>query len=732
MTDKNKKNQSEALQDELKPEDFLDALDDWDTGLDDVQAATPVAQDEILPEMDEIDDLTTSVIPEAPVVASEKKNTAPKAEPDVQMEMPKKEVKKEEPKLEVKKPEPAPVPEPKVEAPLPQDFAEEEMNESVLDDLSEPTTVASTTDHKMAREIIIDELNNLDMSNVPAHAHIFYKAVKALSLSKDIGIDDLTRAHAANMLEDGQMPQGIIKKLLDDESVNQEQLGVLFARAQGHMEIMTMEQLPPTAREIRQELDPKVQMILRDKRVVPVKLHTLDRGKAELHLAQNSYVRDLVLESAVKEFAGGYEFVWHYAAADVCGAYWLTGDERGDVDEGMEAEQLLNRIITTAIDAKSSDIHVDPSMKGASKATIKYRIDGITRPKEVISLEQLERLRVRIENVARMPKVNLNHPNKGAFTRSGFDWRVQIQPHAGRQGSLPRIVIRRLNPDVIAMEDLGYPQYFIDKLLTAAKATNGVIFWTGPTGSGKTESIHSAVVSADPMGRGLSVHTIEDPPEKRVEGYAVQMEIAEGDPSRSGLALLKSSLRADPDVVIFGEVRDGEMAQLVFDAANTGHLVFTTLHTNSAVDSVTRLIEMGIGGYLITYVRGIAAQRLIRRVCTNCRQKLVQPTERELKVLNFYNLPVENGHYYAHNPKGCANCNYTGYRGRIAIAEWLVPTAEMAECAEKGEFNKLDKLAVESGYQPMGYMGGIHLKAGITDVDELQRVVLELAVMEDL
>jgi len=254
------------------------------------------------------------------------------------------------------------------------------------------------------------------------------------------------------------------------------------------------------------------------------------------------------------------------------------------------------------------------------------------------------------------------------------------------------------------------------------------VLWTGPTGSGKTESIHSAVISVDPMARGLSVHTIEDPPEKRVEGYAVQMEVAEGDPARSGLELLKSSLRADPDVIIFGEVRDPEMAKLVFEAANTGHLVFSTLHTNSSIDAIVRLDELNIRGFLVSYVRGVAAQRLVRRLCTHCRKPMTTPDDWTKFCFNYYDMSLEGAKLFKTNKDGCPNCNFTGYRGRVAVAEWLVPDKAVIDATARREFEDLERLARNAGWEPMGKMGVYHVKQGITDCEELARVILELSV----
>jgi type II secretory ATPase GspE/PulE/Tfp pilus assembly ATPase PilB-like protein len=212
-----------------------------------------------------------------------------------------------------------------------------------------------------------------------------------------------------------------------------------------------------------------------------------------------------------------------------------------------------------------------------------------------------------------------------------------------------------------------------------------------------------------------------------VSGYAVQIEIAAEDPMRTGLQLLKSSLRADPDVVIFGEVRDEEMAKLVFEAANTGHLVFTTLHTNTAIDAINRLDELGINGFLLSYIRGIAAQRLIRRLCVHCKIAQPEPDEYTRYVFDRYGLPLAGANLFVNNPEGCANCNYTGYYGRIAAAEWLRPTKELIEASAQRNFSEMEDIARRGGWQPMGRMGALHVKNGITDAAELSTKILELS-----
>ena len=586
------------------------------------------------------------------------------------------------------------------------------------------------------KDIYVETLDKKEEdTKIVSEQQLFTDTLRILKTSDDLGVESLARTRIFELEDSSMIPPMILKQMQHEHLLSSRQIGRAVARSMGRMEIINFQDIPPAAFDLKKDLDSRSQTVMRELRILPVRKKVMDDGGYQLHIAYDSAMRNVITEAKLKEQLPTYRLYWHYATREVCGQFWVSDSEgsKGSVDAALEAEDLLDRIISDAIDAGSSDIHIDPSIKGESIATIKYRIDGFVKSKETINIEQLERLRVRIENIARMPSVNLSHPNKGAFTREGFDWRVQIQPHAGRSGPVPRIVIRRLQPDTKPLEDLGYPDYFVKQIKSASLAPNGVIFWTGPTGSGKTESIHSAVVSADPMGRGLSVHTIEDPPEKRIDGYAVQMEIAEGDPARSGLELLKSSLRADPDVVIVGEVRDNVMAQLVFDAANTGHLVFSTLHTNNSIDGLMRLEELGIQGFLMSYIRGMVAQRLARRLCKHCKQPVGAVTAREKKVFDVYeqfNLDTSKANIYQAKPGGCPNCNHSGYAGRIALAEILVPDAPLIQAISEKRYHEMEQLAINAGWKPMGYMGCEHVLSGITDVDELQRVVLELSGIE--
>lgn len=163
-------------------------------------------------------------------------------------------------------------------------------------------------------------------------------------------------------------------------------------------------------------------------------------------------------------------------------------------------------------------------------------------------------------------------------------------------------------------------------------------------------------------------------------------------------------------MIIFGEVRDSTMAKLVFEAANTGHLVFSTLHTNTSVDAIVRLDELDIRGFLVSYVRGIAAQRLVRRLCTHCRKSMEKPDEWTQFCFDYYGVSTEGGNLFTVSEDGCPNCSFTGYRGRIAVAEWLVPDKEMVKATADRDFTRLEEIARDSGWQPMGHMGIMHVK----------------------
>jgi len=156
--------------------------------------------------------------------------------------------------------------------------------------------------------------------------------------------------------------------------------------------------------------------------------------------------------------------------------------------------------------------------------------------------------------------------------------------------------------------------------------------------------------------------------------------------------------------------------------------VFSTLHTNTSIDALVRLQELGIEGFMLSYIRGIAAQRLARRLCTQCRVPMDIPDDMTRYVFDLYGIPMDEATLYTHHKGGCPNCNFTGYKGRIAVAEWLEPSVEMIEAAGKGQFSRIEEIARRGGWKPMGHMGALHVKDGITDVHELQDVIVELAM----
>ena len=241
--------------------------------------------------------------------------------------------------------------------------------------------------------------DSAEAGTLPKANVVFYTQVlRTLLQAKDLGIDAVAKARIEDLIASGKMPQLICRDLVNERVINRIQLARAVARSQQRREITSFLDVPQESINMRRDLDRKVCNLLRERRVIPLKRTEVDSNHHELHLAHESALRDHMLEAALRDIMPGYSFVWHFAMREVAGAYWLAGESE-DIDAGMEAEALLDRLISNAVDARSSDIHIDPSIKGEPRAIVKYRIDGSIQPKEVITLDQLERLRVRIENM---------------------------------------------------------------------------------------------------------------------------------------------------------------------------------------------------------------------------------------------------------------------------------------------------------------------------------------------
>ena len=347
--------------------------------------------------------------------------------------------------------------------------------------------------------------------------------------------------------------------------------------------------------------------------------------------------------------------------------------------------RLVNQIIGRAVETQASDIHVEPF---EDVLRIRYRYDGVLHEAESPPSRMAAAIISRIKIMSKLDIAERRLPQDGrlklAVRGQEVDFRVSTVPSLHGETVVLRILDR--NAVELNFEKLGMPQPVVARLRSSLELPNGIVLVTGPTGSGKTTTLYTGLLQINSIVR--KIVTTEDPIEYQLPGIT-QMQVK----PQIGLTfanLLRSILRQDPDVIMVGEIRDLETAQIAVQASLTGHLVLSTVHTNSAAATITRLRDMGLEDYLITAVlRGVLAQRLVRRLCPKCRQTVDAPAEiiERFRLQRFSKArTIRLSH-----PIGCPHCRQTGYRGRMAIGEFLIPD----EATERLIFARADHLAIE-------------------------------------
>lgn len=402
--------------------------------------------------------------------------------------------------------------------------------------------------------------------------------------------------------------------------------------------------------------------------------------------------------------------------------------EFGDIEEkdimaaASEAPiiKLVNHILYQAVKRGASDIHIEPYEK---ELVVRYRIDGIlyqvmTPPKRIQNalisrIKIMSNLNIAEKRVPQDGRIDIKVAGKA------IDIRVSILPVSFGE----RIVMRLLDKtgSIGKIKDLGISDHDYAILMEAIEKPNGIIYITGPTGSGKTSTLY--IILAQLNNPDVNIITVEDPVEKQVPGIG-QVQVKE----KIGLtfaAALRSILRQDPDIVMIGETRDAETAQIAIQAALTGHLVLSTLHTNSAPASITRLLDMGVEPYLIaSSVVLIVAQRLVRRLCENCKHQYI-PSDELIKSLGLTQKQAEQITFY--QAVGCEQCNNTGYKGRMAIFEMMRMTPEVGKLTmERADTSRIRKQATHDGMVLLIQDGIRKIKDGVTTIEE----VLSVATIE--
>jgi type IV pilus assembly protein PilB len=396
------------------------------------------------------------------------------------------------------------------------------------------------------------------------------------------------------------------------------------------------------------------------------------------------------------------------------GGVSLPADETAQPSPIVRLSTLL---VTNAVRFGASDIHLEP---GPSQTTVRLRIDGLLRKTIHLPKAMHAPLVSRFKVLSNLDIAERRLPQDGAFRvkieQRDIDLRVSTMPTLHGE----KLVLRIQDPMAsnIRLESLGLGEKDLATIEGFTERRKGIILVTGPTGSGKTTTLYALIHAIRSVS--LNILTVEDPVESKIESIT-QTQI-NPDAGLSFARALRSILRQDPDVILIGEIRDLETAEIAMRAAMTGHLVLSTLHTNDALSAITRLVDLGVPRYLVaSMVEGVIAQRLVRMICKNCKKEQT-PSPAALLALKIPANIIADVAFYAGS--GCAQCGGTGYAGRIAIMEILDPTALIREMiAAEATEQDLRMTALASRMTSLGEDGLNKAKAGITTVEELLRVV---------
>ena len=449
---------------------------------------------------------------------------------------------------------------------------------------------------------------------------------------------------------------------------------------------------------------------------LPIVLASLDAITAAINLAYD------MSRSSAKDY---FEEMSEATADDLISEISETADL---LDETSDAPiiKLVNLLVSGAIKDRASDIHVEPY---SSSLKIRYRIDGILY--DILSLPRRIQspLTSRLKIMAKLNIAEKRLPQDGRIELKIADRLVDVRVSVLPTAFGERVVLRLLDKSssILLLSDLGMHDERIKLLDKLIKSPYGIILVTGPTGSGKTTTLYAALSTINRPE--INIITIEDPIEYQIDGVGqiqvnpkIDLTFAAG---------LRSIVRQDPDVILIGEIRDRETAEIAIQSSLTGHLVFSTLHTNDAASSVTRLIDMGIEPFLVTSsIVAIIAQRLVRVLCSHCKE-IYTPDEETLANLDLNQSVLRDNTFY--RKKGCNLCMQTGFHGRSAIFEIMIVDDNIKRLVLKtSDATQINELAIKQGMITLRQDGIQKVMAGITTTEEVLRVTRSLNRKDDI
>jgi MSHA biogenesis protein MshE len=437
----------------------------------------------------------------------------------------------------------------------------------------------------------------------------------------------------------------------------------------------------------------------------PVKVAVVSEGQL-FGAYDNFYRKTEEIASFAQELAEEYE---------TDDEFDLTGDLQDGDDTAVA--KLLQSLFEDAVQAKASDIHIEPD---ENQLRIRQRVDGVLQETVIKEKNIASALVLRLKLMAGLDISEKRLPQDGRTQVKIKGHRVDVRLSTMPIQSGESVVMRLLDQSagVLTLDQTGMPNTILTRFRTLLKRPHGMILVTGPTGSGKTTTLYGALSELNQAAK--KIITVEDPVEYRLPRINQVQVNAKIDLTFS--SVLRTTLRQDPDIIMVGEMRDHETVEIGLRGALTGHLVLSTLHTNDAISSAIRLLDMGAPGYLVaTSLRAIVAQRLVRRNCDNCTVDY-SPNEDEIFWLNHIDSEAANISFK--RGQGCQKCNYTGYRGRVGVFELLEMNESMMSALKTNDTEAFSQAARDSkGYRPLSHTALTYAKMGVTTVEEVLKLV---------